>query len=223
MKSIYQQSLGTQFANLQPQLQDYFSLHPGSGAYGLGRGVFDIAGCPAWFMRPFFALGARENAFFPEYGAQVPFTISNYAHRDPFGRHSLTALRTLDFGKTARVFEDTTSLTGEGLVDYIGAHRRTATDLDCSVTRDGHMRMVSSRTRLFAGPARISIPDPVGAQAFMEQWWDGRTERFRIQTKVIHRQLGVLLVYAGSFDYALVDYDGGLPRRASPLRWEPRR
>jgi hypothetical protein len=54
----------------------------------------------------------------------------------------------------------------------------------------------------------------------MEQWWDGH--HFRITTRVVHRQLGTLLVYAGGFDYELQAFDGVLPGPAQPRRWEER-
>ncbi len=223
MQSIYQRALGADFNRLQPELQAYFGLHADAGQAGIGSGTFDVAGCPAWFIRPFFRLAAAENSFFPEYGTDVPFSISNFPHLDPFGRASLTARRILHFPAAERIFEDTTSEENGQLLDYVGAHRLTLTDLTCSVTPAGKMRMVSTRTRVFAGPVRLPVPDVVGAQAYMEQWWDEEAGRFRIQTRVIHRQLGTLLVYAGAFDYHLVDFDGVLPAEAEPRRWEKRR
>lgn len=222
MQSIYQRALGADFTRLQPELQAYFGLHAGAGKAGVGAGTFDVAGCPAWFIRPFFRLAAAENSFFPEYGTDIRFNIVNYPHTDPFGRSSLTARRVLHFPGVDRIFEDTTSEDQGRLLDYVGAHRLTLTDLTCSVTPAGRMRMVSTRTRVFAGPVRLPVPDVVGAQAYMEQWWDEDASRFRIQTRVIHRQLGTLLVYAGAFDYHLVDFDGVLPPGAEPLRWEKR-
>ncbi len=222
MQSIYQRALGTDFDRLQPELQAYFSLHSDAGKAGVGSGTFEVAGCPAWFARPVFRLAAAENSFFPEYGTDVPFTIVNYPHTDPFGRSSLTARRVLHFPGVDRVFEDTTSEEDGQLLDYVGAHRLTLTDLTCSVTTEGRMRMVSNRTRVFAGPARLAVPDVVGAVAYMEQWWDEATGRFRIQTRVVQRQLGTLLVYAGAFDYHLIDFDGVLPAEAEPRRWERR-
>lgn len=221
MTSIYQQVMGSDFGRLQPELRDYFGLHAGSGSSGFGTGVFDVAGCPTWFARPAFRLTALENAFFPEYNSQVPFTIRNYPHTDPFGRPALTARRELDFGTALRVFEDTTSLQDDVLTDYVGMHRRMATLLTCSVTDEGHMRMVSSRTRVYAG-IRLPVPDAVGALAYMEQWWDDDAGAFRIKTRVIHSQLGTLLVYAGRFDYILQEFDGVLPAEAQPRRWEER-
>lgn len=222
MQSIYQRALGADFDRLQPELQSYFSLHAGAGKAGVGSGTFDVAGCPAWFARPAFRLAAAENSFFPEYGTDVPFTIVNYPHADPFGRPSLTARRVLHFPGVDRVFEDTTSEQDGQLLDYVGAHRLTLTDLTCSVTAEGRMRMISNRTRVFAGPVRLPVPEVVGATAYMEQWWDESAGRFRIQTRVVQRQFGTLLVYAGAFDYHLVDFDGVLPPGTEPQRWERR-
>lgn len=221
MISIYQEAMGSDFGRLQPELRSYFGLHARSGLSGHGRGVFDVAGCPAWFARPAFRLTARENAFFPEYANDVPFDIRNYPHVDPFGRPALTARRELRFGSVTRVFEDTTSLQGGILTDYVGKNRRMATLLTCTATDEGHIRMVSSRTRVFAG-LRLSLPDALGALAYVEQWWDDEARAFRIKTRVVHRQLGTLLVYAGRFDYTPEEFDGVLPIDAQPRRWEPR-
>lgn len=221
-RSVYQLALGEDFSRLQPKLQDYFSLHQHSSVYGIGQGTFTVAGSPSRLMRPFFRAAARENSFFPEYEGDVPFTVRNWAHTDPFGRQSLTACRELQFSNVTRIFEDTTTWTGDQLVDYLGAHRRVATALTCYVTHDGRMRMISTRTRLFAGPARVPIPDIIGAQAYMEQWWDETEDRFRISTNVLHRQLGPVLVYAGWFTYQLVEYNGGVPAAYTPARWEDR-
>ena len=66
---IYQQALGKDFTRLQPELQEYFSLLPGSGHYGVGEGVFDVAGCRQAWLRPLLKLTSGEEAFFPEFGA----------------------------------------------------------------------------------------------------------------------------------------------------------
>jgi hypothetical protein len=221
MTSIYQQVMGRDFGRLQPELREYFGMHPAGGLSGHGRGVFDIAGCPAWFARPAFRLTALENAFFPEYNSDVPFTIDNYPHVDPFGRPALTARRELDFGTARRVFEDTTSLQDGVLTDYVGRHRRMATLLTCTATDEGRIRMLSSRTRVFAG-LRLPLPDALGALAYVEQWWDDDAGAFRISTNVVHRQLGTLLVYAGMFEYSTRPFDGVLPATAAPDRWEQR-
>ncbi|MET3933325.1 DUF4166 domain-containing protein [Arthrobacter sp. OAP107] len=239
---IYRQALGADFYRLQPELQEYFSLAPGSGTFGVGEGVFEVVGCRQRWLRPLLRLTAGEQAFFPEYGEGVPFRIENHAHLDPFGRSSLTARREIFFPGRTRIFQDTTSVEAGGagshgpgnrarLVDYVGRYRRLVTDLDLSVTVGGRLRGVSEVSRLFLGPLRLPLPASLDARAYAEQWWDpvaGETGRHRIQVKVIQPQLGLVLVYAGHFDYRLEPYPAGnssagfLPAYARPDRWERR-
>ncbi|MGO4855764.1 DUF4166 domain-containing protein [Arthrobacter sp. 2MCAF14] len=239
---IYQLALGSKFRQLQPELQDYFSLAPGSGSYGIGEGVFDVVGCRQKWLRPLLATVAGEEAFFPEYGERIPFRIENHAHLDPFGRSSLTARREIFFPGHTRLFHDTTVAEtandgGTRLVDYVGRYRRLATALDLDVTAEGRLRGVSGASRLFLGPLRLSLPASLDAKAYAEQWWDPAEGKHRIQVKVLQPDVGLVLVYAGSFDYRLAPSlpatDGaapartataavGLPRYAEPDRWEPR-
>jgi hypothetical protein len=234
---IYRQALGAAFLGLQPELQEYFSLAPGSGTFGVGEGVFDVVGCRQQWLRPMLRLTAGEQAFFPEYGEGVPFRIENHAHLDPFGRSSLTARREIFFPGRTRIFQDTTSVEAGGgdgqarLVDYVGRYRRLVTDLNLDVTAEGRLRGVSEVSRLFLGPLRLPLPAALDAKAYAEQWWDpaaGETGRHRIQVKVIQPQLGLVLVYAGHFDYRLEPYPSGsslagfLPGYARPDRWERR-
>ena len=232
---IYRQALGADFDRLQPELQDYFSLVPGSGQYGIGEGVFDVVGCRQRWLQPLLKLTSGEEAFFPEYGERIPFRIENHAHEDPFGRSSLTARREIRFPGRTRIFQDTTSVAdttdGPRLVDYVGRFRRLVTDLNLSVTPAGRLRGVSEASRLFLGALRIPLPQALDAKAYAEQWWDpasGEHGKHRIQVKVIQPQIGLVLVYGGSFDYRLRPYSGGssarsfLPRYAHPERWEAR-
>lgn len=239
---IYELALGSKFRQLQPELQDYFSLVPGSGSYGIGEGVFDVVGCRQKWLRPLLATVAREQAFFPEYGERIPFRIENHAHLDPFGRSSLTARREIFFPGRTRLFHDTTvaETTNDGatrLIDYLGRYRRLATALDLDVTPEGRLRGVSGASRLFLGPLKLALPVALDAKAYAEQWWDATEGKHRIQVKVLQKHVGLVLVYAGSFDYRLAPSlpgtDGaaasrtttatvGLPRYAEPDRWERR-
>ncbi len=241
--AIYPSALGAEFFRLQPEVQEYFSLAPGQGHYGVGTGTFDVVGCRQAWLRPLLSLTGGEEALFPEYGENIPFRIENHAHLDPFGRSSLTARREIRFPQRTRLFQDTTSLLRENtvgpagrpsLVDYLGRNRRLVTDLTLGVSAEGRLRGVSSASRLFLGPLRIPLPAALDAKAYAEQWWDpelGPSGRHRIQVKVIQPQVGLVLVYAGSFDYTLRPYRSGsaavtdpryLPGYARPDRWEGR-
>ena len=234
---IYQLALGEDFTRLAPEVQEYFSLAAGSGSYGIGEGVFDVVGCRQRWLRPLLALTGSEEAFFPEYGERIPFRIENHAHVDPVGRPALTARREIYDPRGTRVFHDPTrAVLSRGrqandrarLVDHIGRYRRLATDLDVAVTDEGRLRGISRASRLFLGPLRIPLPAALDAKAYAEQWWDGTEGKHRIQVKVIQPQIGLVLVYAGRFDYRLAPYLPGtvpgtaLPRYAEPDRWEQR-
>ena len=222
-RSIYQQVLGPAFDRLQPELQDYFSAVPGAGVYGEGTGVFETAGCPRPWLRPLLKLVPVSNAFFPDYGTGIPFTIRNYPSADPWNRPSLTAVRTFRFPGGDRIFEDTTTLTAPGqLTDYLGRKRNLATDLVLAVTEDGHLLMDSPRSRLFLGPLRLPLPAFAAADAHVEQWYDDADGTFRIRTNVVQRQIGTIFVYEGSFSYSEQPWNGALPPDTVPARWEQR-
>lgn len=229
---IYQRAIGRDFVRLQPELQEYLALAPGQGHYGVGEGVFDVVGCRQPWLKPLLKLIAAEEAFFPEYGEGIRFRIENHAHLDPFGRSSITARREIFFPGMTRLFHDTTSLIESGsrphLVDFVGRYRRLVTDLDLGVTETGFLRGVSGNSRLFLGPLRIPLPRALDAKAYAQQWWDASEGKHKIQVKVIQPQFGLVLVYAGRFDYRLVPYPGGnitpgfLPAYAQPDSWEGR-
>ncbi|MFJ4207158.1 DUF4166 domain-containing protein [Paenarthrobacter sp. NPDC089675] len=230
-EAVYKLALGDEYNRLAPELRDYFALAPGSGMYGIGQGVFDVVGCRQKWLRPLLALTGHEQAFFPEYGEGIAFRIENHAHIDPFGRPALTARREIYFPSGTRLFHDTTSAIpvsggGHRLVDHLGRYRRLVTDLEVSVTPEGRLRGVSKASRLFLGPLRLPLPAALDAKAYAEQWWDEAEGKHRIQVKVIQPQLGLVLVYAGRFDYRLAPYlagtGAGLPRYAGPDRWEER-
>ena len=231
---MYQLALGEDFTRLAPEVQEYFSLAAGSGSYGIGEGVFDVVGCRQRWLRPLLALTGSEEAFFPEYRERHPFRIENHAHLDPFGR---TARGVIYAPRGTRLYHDTPrGVLSRGrqendrarLVDHIGRYRRLATDLDVAVTDEGRLRGISRASRLFLGPLRIPLPAALDAKAYAEQWWDGTEGKHRIQVKVIQPQIGLVLVYAGRFDYRLAPYLPGtvpgtaLPRYAEPDRWEQR-
>jgi hypothetical protein len=210
-ESVYQRALGADFARLQPELQQYFSLAPaaenddGATVSGVGSGTFDVAGCPVPVLRPFLGLTSSDNAMFPEYQHEVPFTIENRASQNAAGQPQLTALRTLHFHNRPRIMEDLTSWDDNlgTAVGALGRSGRLLTDVMCSVGTGGRMRIISRRSRLAAGRRSVRLPLLFDAAAFTEQWWDESGHRFRIRTKVIQRQFGTVLEYDGSFTYSV--------------------
>lgn len=237
MSSIYREVLGSEFDRLQPELQEYFGLAEEEGFYGVGTGTFDVAGCPSRFFRTAGAAAAAVRlpvpALLRSYERNVPFTIRNFPHTDPFGRRSLTAVRHMQFQGGAVELEDSTILNPAApagpLLDYVGPRRNALTDLELSVSPEGYLRGRSCRARLFVklpllpDPLRLVLPESLAADAYAVQWWDAGRRQFRIQNKIIQRQLGTLLVYEGRFDYELRPFAGTLPADARPQAWQERR
>lgn len=90
MSSIYQRALGADFERLHPRIQRRFGMPSADGIAQIGRGVMEeVWRGPLWTV-PFLALGAWRRIMFPSRGRDIPFTISNYADRDGFGRETVT-------------------------------------------------------------------------------------------------------------------------------------
>ena len=101
MISIYQRALGADFNRLHPQIQRRFSLHSGSGVGSVGTGTMQEIWHGAAYTLPFLYIGTWRSIMFPERGTNVPFTIQNYAYRDPLGRETVTWVRTLQNAEDA--------------------------------------------------------------------------------------------------------------------------
>ncbi|WP_018134189.1 DUF4166 domain-containing protein [Acaricomes phytoseiuli] len=216
--AVYALALGADFARLQPELQEYFSLSPDAGLRGIGTGTFRLAGCPRPLLRPVFRCLAdvfQADLFFPEYAQDVPFVVENRAHLDAEGHSALTQLRKLRFGGSSqnsedgavtRRFLDTTVWSDGALADFLGRGALLQTRLVPWVDAEGRLRAVSDRLRL-ALPLRLPnhrrafLPLPGQGKAYALQWWDSEAAEHRIQVKVLHPWFGVLFLYAGSFSY----------------------
>src|SRR5205807_1684453 len=92
--SIYQQALGSDFSKLHPQIQRRFALNSEARTAAIGTGVMERIWHGARYTLPFLYVGAWRSIMFPEQGKDVPFTIQNYAYRDPLGRETVTWVRT---------------------------------------------------------------------------------------------------------------------------------
>ena len=82
----------------------------------------------------------------------MPFTIENYAYRDPLGRETVTWVRTFETTKRRRF--DAYMIWSEQrgrIVDYLGTHQLLAVDLDVSVAENGGLRLRSGEQRFYEG------------------------------------------------------------------------
>jgi hypothetical protein len=88
--------LGSDFQRLHPEIQRRFGFNSESGVAAIGTGVMDRIWHGAPYTLPFLYIGTWRSIMFPEHGHNVPFTIQNYAYRDPLGRETVTWVRTFE-------------------------------------------------------------------------------------------------------------------------------
>jgi hypothetical protein len=186
---VYQRVLGEHIQQLAPELQPYFSGHPG---VGVGSGVFEIAGSPRRFLRPVLAYLAWRRILFPEFARRVPFDIVN----TPTDDGGLGAVRTFHLPGRDRPLEDTMRVIDGQLHDFLGKRRGFEVRMAITIT-DGLLQLRSTRQWLHLGPARLPLP-PLATVTVAESWADGRQH---VDVRLRSPILGEWFRYAGSFSY----------------------
>jgi hypothetical protein len=201
MTSIYQGILGADFDRLHPKMQWRFGFSSVDETCQIGTGTMDEVWHGPWWTLPFLLLGSTRRVLFPSRGRDVPFTVSNYAYVDEFGRETVTWSRTFKFPRRFRTFDATMihSKQRDTIVDYLGTHQHLAVDIDCSVDDDGAMCIRSGEQRFYEGRLAFRFPLAFSGVADVREWWDESTERFRIEVRVTNKVLGPLFGYRGSF------------------------
>lgn len=187
--SVYERILGSGLDGLKPELQSYFSGHPG---IGVGLGVFEVAGSRIRILRPVLAYLAWRRILFPEFANNVPFDITNTPTIDG----GLDAVRIFHFPGRDRPLEDTMRVVDGELHDFLGKRRGFEVRMRLAIT-DGLLQMRSGRTWLHLGRARIPLP-PFATVTVDESWADGRQH---VDVRLRSPLLGEWFRYAGSFTY----------------------
>jgi len=200
MSSIYERALGSDFKRLHPRIQERFGLHSGSGKASVGTGVMESLWHGAAYTLPFLYVGTWRAIMFPEQGKNVPFTIQNYAYRDPLGRETVTWVRTFRTQRQRRF--DAYMIWSEErgcIVDYLGTHQHLAVDLYVSVAENGGLRIRSTEQRFYEGPLAFRFPMFFSGEAEVCEWYDDVAGCFRISVNASNKRWGPLFGYTGSF------------------------
>jgi len=131
----------------------------------------------------------------------VPFTISNYAYLDTFGRETVTWSRRFKLARRVRAFDATMILSQQRnlIIDYLGTHQHLAVDIHCAVDGDGAMCITTGAQRFYEGRIAFAFPLLFSGVATVREWWDQESEVFRIKVDVANRLFGPLFGYEGSF------------------------
>lgn len=200
-RSIYAQAMGSAFEHLHPRVQRRFGFSSADRVAHVGTGVMEEIWRGSAFTLPFLALGSWRRIMFPHRGRDVPFTISNYAYLDPYGRETVTWSRRFEIRGRPRPFDATMVYSDERslIVDYLGTHQHLAVDLHLDVDERGGLRLRSGDQRFYEGPVSFRFPLLLSGVAQVNEWWDESEERFRIEVAVVNRLLGPLFGYRGWF------------------------
>jgi hypothetical protein len=200
-QSIYQRALGADFAHLHPRIQRRFGFSSSDAVASIGRGVMDEVWHGRPYTLPFLYVGTWRRIMFPEYGREVPFTIENYAYRDPLGRETVTWLRTFGTRQVRRF--DAYMIYSEQrrrIVDYLGSHQHLAVDIDLAVDERGGLHLRSGEQRFYEGRIGFRFPAFFSGVADVHEWFDERTQQFRIDVRVSNPRWGPLFGYRGRFE-----------------------
>lgn len=201
MTSIYREALGDEFARLHPKIQWRFGFSSADGTCQEGHGVMHEVWRGPWWTLPFLLLGSTRRVLFPSRGRDVPFTISNYAYVDSFGRETVTWSRRFKLRRRIRAFDATMVLSRERgvIIDYLGTHQHLSVDIHCSVDADGAMCLRTGDQRFYEGPVGFRFPPLLTGVATVREWYDEGDERFHIDVSVVNETFGPLFGYRGSF------------------------
>ena len=225
MTSIYRQALGADFDRLHPRMQWRFGFSSIDETCQIGTGVMDDVWRGPWWTLPSLLLGSTRRVLFPSRGKRVPFTISNYAYVDRFGRETVTWARRFRFPRRTSAFDATMifSKHRDTIVDYLGTHQHLAVDLQCWVDDDGAMCILSGEQRFYEGPVAFRFPLIFSGVADLREWWDEAGACFRIEVHVANKLLGPLFGYRGSFTVEERPcLAGDVPADVRPIREEHR-
>jgi hypothetical protein len=223
--SIYQEALGEEFSRLHPKVQWRFGFSSRDGVCQIGTGVMDEVWRGPWWTLPFLLLGSSRRVLFPSRGRDVPFTISNYAYIDSFGRETVTWSRRFKMQRRFREFDATMILSRSRgtVVDYLGTHQHLAVDIHCAADHDGAMCIRTGEQRFYEGPIGFRFPLVLSGVADVREWWDDSAQRFRIDVSVSNRIFGPLFGYRGSFTVTQRPCSpADIPLDVRPLREERR-
>jgi len=224
VRSIYERALGEQFARLHPRIQERFGFSSRDGMASIGKGVMDEIWHGPLYTMPFLFIGSWRRIMFPERGRSVPFTISNYAYVDEYGRETVTWIRNFAT-PTPRRFDAYMIFSEQRgkIVDYLGTHQHLAVDIDLVVDDRGGLRLRSGAQRFYEGPIAFNFPMLFSGNAEVCEWFDDQDGKFHIQVDVRNEVWGPLFGYRGSFEVQWASTtEKAVPKEMLPARCERR-
>jgi hypothetical protein len=216
---IFETALADDFDRLHPMMQRRFGVGLDAGYACVGTGVMTRIRRGPWWTIPFLWIGRIRNILVPIQGRNVPFTVENYPYQDPFGRETITFVRTYGAGPRPHRFDATMIYSAHAarVIDYLGTHQHLAVDLDLTVGDDGSLLLRSDAQRFYEGPVAFRFPMLFSGRAELRESFDDSAGRYRIRLEVTNDRFGFLFGYEGSFTCTFP------AARDAPERLRPRR
>ena len=223
MRSIYEQALGNHFQRLHPRIQERFGFSSKDRCASIGKGIMDRVWRGRFLTLPFLYVGSWRRIMFPESGRSIPFTIRNYAYADPFGRETVTWIRSFETRRPRR-FDAYMIYSKQRrcVVDYLGTHQHLAVDIHLSVDDRGGLRLRSGNQRFYESFIAFNFPIVFSGIADVCEWYQDDDQKFHIEVNVHNDIWGPLFGYSGSFRADWIKLDGPIPSDIAPARYEPR-
>lgn len=218
--SVLLTALGAEAARLHPEVLEYAAGPPDRCGYGLGRGVFEVAGSRfgrlARLARPFTGPGLLVT----RYERDVPFTVVNRVALAVDGAPALAAERNFGFRDGSQRFTDALLSGPEAgtLRNILGARGRVELIVECTVTDHGRLRLRSRAALLRIGRLRVRLPALLGVAVEVEHGFDEAVGLQTIAVRARNPILGTVLEYRGRFGYEYREQERSgpaLPERQS--------
>ncbi len=208
MESIFERSLGADFARLHPKLQRRLSMSSASGIAQIGGGVMTRMTRGALAAVPVALLGSARRLELPGAGTGVRFDLANYAYVDTLGRDTFAYSRRFQLGSKVARFDDTMIFSeARGcIVNYLGSHQDIAAELHCEVIDGGGIRMLGGDQRVYQGRLGFRLPALLAAKAEVIETFDEANVRFTISVEIVASKAS-LFSYRGWFNLAEVAFD----------------
>ncbi|KAA0024325.1 DUF4166 domain-containing protein [Antrihabitans cavernicola] len=199
MTSVVAGSLGSDFSLLHPKVAWRFGFSSADDVCQIGTGVMEEISATRLLPAPVLRIGARRGLFPPGVGANVPFTIANYAYRDTLGREVLAFGRRFAFPGRTGILNSLMVTGTDSALDYLGNKPDMVVHTSCSVGEDGALLLHSDPPRVLTWPFTIRAPAVMSAITEAREGWDETNQRHTIEVSVRSPAMGELLSYRGWF------------------------
>ncbi|WP_435151544.1 DUF4166 domain-containing protein [Haladaptatus sp. DFWS20] len=205
--SLFERALGDDWERLHPEIPERYGLVSDDNRMAIGRGRMTRLSRGAIAL-PALWLGTTQNFLFPEGGTDVPFEIRSNAFTDPQGYEALWLRRQFETNSVRR-FDDTMRWNPERtcITDFYGTDGRIVADIHLSV-EDGGLVIRLGDQWIRVGERYVSLPEPLTADATLQDWYDEYAGRFRVTAAVTNPLAGHIFGYQGVFDNELRNADG---------------